>query len=391
VVGRTSSSGMTEPGYPAARIVAPKVEAHFAQHAEDARQRGREVRVTPPDADTIEAIIDAAFWASLRREESYVPKISLALLPPEAADHPMMFERPLPLQPDKLVKVAPAVERAGIHLGVWRNDEGLYVWGTVRIIPALSIVVEVAAPGLLVVKHHRGGESGKFVNVAVLEGDQIKVVDERASSLPDCPPLLSSLLGFDSPASWIKRFDSVNVLVQLAVSMRAHGRGGLLLVVPAGDAGWQDSIVRPIPYAVVPAFAELAELTRETAAGTDVRLWQDAVNRAVEAVAGLTAVDGATVLTNTYELMAFGAKISRRKGSPQVEQVTVTEPVEGNVAITVHPTQLGGTRHLSAAQFVHDQQRAVALVASQDGRFTVFAWSPCEGMVHAHRVETLLL
>ena len=382
---------MTEPGYPAARIVAPKVEAHFAQHAEDARRRGREVRVTPPDADTIEAIIDAAFWASLRREESYVPKISLVLLPPDAADHPLMFERPLPLEPDKLVKVAPAVERAGIHLGVWRNDEGLFVWGTVRVIPALSFVVEVAAPGLLVVKHHRGGESGKFVNVAVLEGDQIKVVDERASSLPDCPPLLSSLLGFDSPASWIKRFDSVNVLVQLAVSMRAHGRGGLLLVVPAGDVGWQDSIVRPIPYAVVPAFAELAELTRDTAAGTDVRLWQDAVNRAVEAVAGLTAVDGATVLTNTYELMAFGAKISRRKGSSQVEQVTVTEPVEGNVAITVHPTQLGGTRHLSAAQFVHDQQRGVALVASQDGRFTVFAWSPCEGMVHAHRVETLLL
>jgi len=391
VVRRASSAGMTEPGYPAARIVAPKVEAHFAQHAEEARRRGREVRVPPPDADTIEAIIDAAFWASLRREESYVPKISLVLLPPEAADHPLLFERPLPLQPDKLVKVAPAVERAGIHLGVWRNEEGLFVWGTARVIPALSIVVEVAAPGLLVVKHHRGGESGKFVNVAVLEGDQIKVVDERASSLPDCPPLLSSLLGFDSPASWIKRFDSVNVLVQLAVSMRAHGRGGLLLVVPAGDAGWQDSIVRPIPYAVVPAFAELAELTRDTATGTDVRLWQDAVNRAVEAVAGLTAVDGATVLTTTYELMAFGAKIARRKGSPQVEQVAVTEPVEGNVAATVHPTQLGGTRHLSAAQFVHDQQRGVALVASQDGRFTVFAWSPCEGMVHAHRVETLLL
>ena len=57
----------------------------------------------------------------------------------------------------------------------------------------------------------------------------------------------------------------------------------------------------------------------------------------------------------------------------------------------MHPTQLGGTRHLSAAQFVHDQRDAVALVASQDGRFTVFAWSPCEDMVHAHRVEALLL
>jgi hypothetical protein len=255
----------------------------------------------------------------------------------------------------------------------------------------LSIVIEVAAPGLLVVKHHRGDESGKFVNVAVLEGDQIKVVDERASSLPDCPPLLSSLLGFDSPASWVKGIDSVNVLVQLAVSMRAHGRGGLLLVVPESDTVWQDSIVRPIPYAVVPAFAELAELTRATPSDTDTRLWQDAVNRAVDAVAGLTAVDGAAVITSTYELLAFGAKIARRKGSPQVEQVTVTEPIEGDAAFTVHPTQLGGTRHLSAAQFVHDQRGAVALVASQDGRFTVFAWSPCEGMVHAHRVETLLL
>jgi hypothetical protein len=382
---------MTGPAYPAARIVAPKVAAHFAHHAGEARRRGRVDLLAAPGADVIEAIIDAAFWASLRREEIYIPKISLAFLPPEAAEHPLLFERPLPLAPDKLVKVAPAVERAGIHLGVWRNDEGLYVWGTVRAIPPLCIVVEVAAPGLLVVKHHRGDELGKFVNVAVLEGDQIKVVDEQASSLPDCPPLLTSLLGFDSPASRVKGIGSVNVLVQLAVSMRAHGRGGLMLVVPSGDADWPDSIVKPIPYAVVPAFAELAQLTRETPDEKNTRLWQEAVSRAVEAIAGLTAVDGATVLTNEYELLAFGAKISRRKGSPLVEQVTVTEPIEGNVALTVHPTQLGGTRHLSAAQFVHDQQRAVALVASQDGRFTVFAWSPCEGMVHGHRVETLLL
>ena len=69
----------------------------------------------------------------------------------------------------------------------------------------------------------------------------------------------------------------------------------------------------------------------------------------------------------------------------------MTEPVEGGAAAFVHPTQLGGTRHLSAVQFVHDQRDAVALVASQDGRFTVFAWSDCEEMVHAHRVEALLM
>ena len=71
--------------------------------------------------------------------------------------------------------------------------------------------------------------------------------------------------------------------------------------------------------------------------------------------------------------------------------MSLTEPIEGGVPSKVTPSQLGGTRHLSAAQFVQDQPDALALVASQDGRFTVFAWSPCEQMVHAHRVEALLL
>ena len=184
----------------------------------------------------------------------------------------------------------------------------------------------------------------------------------------------------------------MNVLVQLAVSMRAHGRGGLLLVVPAGDGDWQESIVQADSVCGRAAVRGVAELTRE---GRDdrerQRAWQDAVEprrRSDRRPDGGRRRDGAD---QRYELLAFGAKIARRKGSPQVEQVTVTEPIEGNVASIVHPTQLGGTRHLSAAQFVHDQRDAVALVASQDGRFTVFAWSPCEAMVHAHRVETLLL
>ena len=60
-------------------------------------------------------------------------------------------------------------------------------------------------------------------------------------------------------------------------------------------------------------------------------------------------------------------------------------------ALVLAPLQLGGTRHISAAQFAQDQQDAAALVASQDGRFTVFAWSAAAGMVHARRVEALLL
>ena len=55
------------------------------------------------------------------------------------------------------------------------------------------------------------------------------------------------------------------------------------------------------------------------------------------------------------------------------------------------PAHLGGTRHLFAAQFAHDQRNATALVASQDGQFTVFAWSSLKNMVHAHRLDALLI
>ena len=149
--------------------------------------------------------------------------------------------------------------------------------------------------------------------------------------------------------------------------------------------------MQPVLYALVPPFSALAELLQERVAGDSDLRWADALRRAVDGVAGLTAVDGATVISDQYEVLAFGAKIVRRDGSSLVNEVIVTEPIEGARAEVVEPTQLGGTRHLSAAQFVRDQHDAVALVASQDGRFTVFAWSPCEEMVHAHRIETLLL
>jgi hypothetical protein len=336
----------------------------------------------------VEAVIDAAFWASLRREEGYMPRISLALVAPESVAQGLRFERPLPLAAHALTRLSPAVERPGIHLGVSDDNGQLMVWGATRKLPPFCFVLEVVSPGLLVIKHSRGDESGKFVNVAVLQGDDMKIIDQQSALLPDCPDLLTSLLGFDTQHH---STESVNVLIQLAVSMRAHGRGGSLLVVPSDTGSWRDSVVHPILYALDPPFTVLAELMREGGADHSDGLWTDSLRRAVDGIAGLTAVDGATVITQRYEVLGFGVKIVRRRGSPQIGQIIVTEPVEGARPETIEPAQLGGTRHLSAAQFVHDQRDAIALIASQDGGFTVFAWSGCEGMVHAHRIESLLL
>jgi len=372
------------PTYAAAQLAADRIHRHLAVHATSARESA-ERAATLPDPATLAALIDAAFWTSLRREEGYIPRISLAFVAPGQSNDAVSFATSLSLAPKDLTKLAAAVDRAGLHLGVWPQQDELRVWGITRSLPALCLVLEVILPGLLVVKQSPSEDSGKFINIAVLQGDEIKIIDPQAAISPAHSSMLTSLQSQFATGS------AVNVLLQLAVSIRMHGRGGLLLVVPAASDAWTESILQPITYSVVPAFSRLADLMRKDDAKKQSRRWEDALARVVDEIAGLTAVDGATLINADYELLAFGAKIVRRKGSPQVAQVTVTEPIEGGSPVIAEPAQFGGTRHLSAAQFVHDQRDAIALVASQDGRFTVFAWSPTEEIVHAHRIDALLL
>ena len=131
---------MSQSSYPPARAVAGRVLAHLSHQAEMARGRGETDLATAPDVNEVEAIIDAAFWASLRREEGYTPTISLAFLPPNRAVRPLTFEPRLSLAPDALARLAPAVKQSGIHLGVCRaggaQDRELCVWGTTRTLPA---------------------------------------------------------------------------------------------------------------------------------------------------------------------------------------------------------------------------------------------------------------
>lgn len=375
---------MTETPYPLGRIVAQRVQAHFEKKIAAAANADGCV---PPDARAAEQIINAAFWASLLQEEGKPTRLSLVLMPPERSARPLRFEPPLPLEPAALARLAPAVEGPGIHMGVWPHDGELRVWGTTRTVPTFCFVLEVFSPGLLVVKYRRTESSTKFANFVVLEGAEAKFIDQNAALDPGAPPALASLLSFYSSAG---RNEQDDVLVQLAVSMRAHKRGGSLLVVPSQSEEWRASIVHPITYTVTPPYTELAALLHE-GAGLGGEGRADVVQHAVDALAGYTAVDGATIITDGFEVLGFGAKIVRRDGARRVEQVVVSEPVQQAKISVMEPSQLGGTRHLSATQFVHDQRNAIALVASQDGRFTVFAWSPVHDMVHAHRLETLLV
>src|SRR5688572_21234531 len=136
--------------YPQASLVAQRIVQRIDASPIAFVEEGSAPR---PDAEVIEQVIDAAFWASLLHEEGRAPKITLAYVPPPEPEHALVFAQTLALSPHVLAHLAPSVERPGIHLGVWHFDSELRIWGLTRLLPFWCFVLEVAAPGLLIVKY----------------------------------------------------------------------------------------------------------------------------------------------------------------------------------------------------------------------------------------------
>src|SRR5436189_273507 len=109
--------------YPAARVVAKRLEARIAV-SKTAYKNGTDA--PKPDAASVEEIITTAFWASLRREEGHSPRISIAFVPPEQSLRPLQFSPRVRLDATLLSRIAPAVEKPGIHIGVWSYEADLY-------------------------------------------------------------------------------------------------------------------------------------------------------------------------------------------------------------------------------------------------------------------------
>ena len=362
---------------PSATHIAPHLHEYFSQCPD---QLG-----LVPSVDAIQLMLSTAFWASLRQEEGRTPRISLAYVARDG-DTAMNFARPLQFTAENLARIAPAVERPGIHLAVSDEEGELRVWGVTRRIPSGSFVVEVIRPGLLVVKRRRG-DAGKYTNVMVLESDELRLINSERAIDASAHQTVASLLGTEA------RFwsEETNISIRLATSMRMTGHGGTLLVVPPHSTTWKTSMVLPLMYEAVPPYREITTLMEDECEDiSDELLRRERLQRAIDTVAGLTAVDGATVIDQEFRLLAFGAKIRRRR-EEAVENVLYLDLASDAAPIVVNASELGGTRHFSAAQFAYDQRDSVALVASQDGRFTVFAWSRTHELVSALRMEALLL
>ena len=117
---------MMQPTYAAAKLAADRIHPRLASQSLTGYSAAARI-ATRPDAAILAALIDAAFWTSLRREDGYIPRISLAFTAPDQVDNAIKFATPLALEPKDLTRLAAAVERVGLHLGVWPYDGELRV------------------------------------------------------------------------------------------------------------------------------------------------------------------------------------------------------------------------------------------------------------------------
>ena len=98
---------------------------------------------------------------------------------------------------------------------------------------------------------------------------------------------------------------------------------------------------------------------------------EESLADAAGVVAGLTAVDGALVLTSDLRVIGFGAEIVLDAAQPVVAH-EVTGHAQSPAAWPAVDSESFGMRHRSALRCVGVTERTAAFVVSQDGHVSLF-------------------
>jgi hypothetical protein len=335
-----------------------------------------------PSEAELAQLLSAAFWVSLQQEEGRSVRPALALLPADAASNAFVFQNPLPLTPETLARLGPAIPHNRRAVGLSRvADGGLEIWGTCEP-PFNTPLVVVAGPGAVAVR--------LFGRVLMHFSNGVPVFLDGA----DASTLLSIVsTSVKDETSFADPFSFSSAFLGLLRSMLEQGHGGTILAVQPGSTTWLDCL-SSVRYQPVTPYSSLHEtISRREASGqfpfelgkatTTYRL-ERFLDEEIDAVGVLTAVDGAVVVDFNLNVLGFGAMVKssatlHATDSCAIIEASATPGRLGTIA------ELGGSRHRSAADFCDAERTAVAFVASQDGKLTMMGWLLHEGRLFAMR------
>ena len=388
-----------------------------------------------PDPAVVEQLISTCYQSSMLHEEERPVRFRLIFrepdrFPPEQGPptglHRLVFKKPRPFTEYELQKLAPAVDFYRSLIGVRLDPEaGLQIWGVAHSGPRWIQAIQGGSkqftplPPALVLYTTRSGRisvcrgstmlgmlaGGRVITPSLnifdtswlqdtfgLAREELWALHHEARALAEGPwAALEPDLVEKISQQVVKRILSI---------IRNSRHGGALVFLPPErvDRCVAENGILGIKY----SFEEeeprqrfrtlLLELLNTLAAAYGdpkhpdrVVGWKEyvgsknaALSRLDEAIfeyahliAGLTAVDGAVILTSNFELIGFGAVILG--ALDKLEQVAYALDAEGTVT-EQEPTDGSGTRHRAAYHLCHTLHDALAIVVSQDGNVRVAKW-----------------
>ena len=342
-------------------------------------------------ADHLCALANQCFWASMHLEEGRSIRGTICICAPDDAPRARAFSEPVVCSAKSLVTLLTAFPST--PLAVQARGPRLEVWGVLDSIPMLAMRLRVAGTAMVI------ATDGHDV-IAVLERGEVHI-PKSASDLSWIVMVANAL---EKAKTFPQRLAIATRIQRAVLAMHRQGHGGALVIVPAGSDSWAKWVspgFRFDPTASMAVQGLLGELDtaekrfEELKSGTtpeipqsmlplfaeSVAAHQDLINSMLRSIGDLSAVDGAVVMDEDLRVLGFGAKLDGSAGS---FDVLVLDALSGESA-TASNSELGGTRHQSAARFVLQNPETMVFVASQDGRLTLFVWVVDPGKVAAIR------
>ena len=380
----------------------------------------------PPSHDALARLVQICYQASLLREELRPVTFRLILAepatfpcdqgPPEGL-HCLRFARTRPFNPLEARRLSPAANFYRSLIGVCLDDktEMPRIWGILHsglrwlqnvhggrgraqtLPPAL--VLSITAPGQITIGF--GSEVIARADAGRLLGPSFNVF-ESTWIRNIFAPVREELFHLHDEArarrgaAWapldpmLVRIVSQHAIKRLISALRSAHHGATIVFLPdafAAELGDSNRYIdlkyrfkegeprnrfRTLVVNIMNRVAELYAGSKETVGWLEYALSNDenlaafdeAIFEMAYLVAGCAEVDGAVVLTKSFELLGFGGEISGElPGVVAVRRALDLEGEEGEEEFT----ESVGTRHRSAYRLCLSAPEAMAIVISQDG------------------------
>jgi hypothetical protein len=379
-----------------------------------------------PTGDILSKLVNTAYLATLRTEESRLVRGSLIFADPtnadpdtpplRRADYPMFapFDHPALLTVEKLVKLSRAVDGWAGSIAVHgTSPSSIVAWGILDQLVQQNVRLHresdsgASPPGILRLVMDGVGALSAYHSDLFLAGirqDQIVLSERRilySNNLRQClhpflKPIaqqISMALGDSAVATYERRlFEQWStVIARICIGIRRAGTGGALLISHKPIPRFLD-IFQRFPYfrmghamilnvldseyehickqAYINQYDQEDSVSRSTVreehlATADAEDRKEELAGAIRIVTSLACMDGLVLFSPLLEVIGFGVKI---RSTPPANHVYVGQDfVRRGVREKCVDLSRFGTRHMSMLSYCQVDRKAIGIVISQDG------------------------